>query len=98
MIFELKYRPDVLRTLKQIKIVNRVDIIVKEFLESGMNYVQLDYESCGCRPKSKVANINRYVYRHGINAKAIMVGDKCYIVRIDGNEKSYRSEISKIYK
>ena len=98
MTFELKYRPDVLKTLRVIKMNRNANIIVDEFLKSEADYVRLDYKSCGCRPKSKVANLNRYTFRHDIAVKAIMVGDECYIVKEDENEKQYRREISKLHK
>lgn len=97
MFFEL-YRPDVLRTLKRERTPKRANVIVDAFLESGNNYVLLDFESCGCRPKAKMANINRYVWKNDVAAKVIMVNGDCYIVRIDGNEKRYRKEISELYQ
>ena len=98
MIFEIKYPPDVLKTLKRAVVPKRVNVIVSEFLESGLDYIQLDIESCGCRPKSKLANINRYTYMNDISVRAIMVGDKCYMIRSDGFEKELRKRISDIHK
>jgi hypothetical protein len=45
-----------------------------------------------------MTNINRYTWNHDIPVKVIIVNGDCYIVRIDGNEKEYRKEISELYQ
>lgn len=92
------YRPDVLRGLRRKMRRKRSNVIVNEFLESGNNYDELTFESCGCRPLTKMTNINRYTWNYDIPVKVIIVNGDCYIVRIDGNEKEYRKEISELYQ